>query len=279
MATKVKTEIIDLKISNFDSSQHECARIDLQKEHFITNDNQRSNTTKYLKLYTSLIGEDSPEITSLPNNYVGESLKSYRYDWLFGISCIHNKEKNIFWDWSSKLRENNTIKLQLSFDIQPYNSDLFINVQCANLLSLNPSKNTASWFERHREGLDSSLKSLAGTAKEYSKIASDVISTANVLTNFISSDENGKNWYLYKFLDQDRNTFAIEWHINKKVLEQYGPMLQGSIVVNFHGSFNQQQRVRLSIRPFLSFTEKLDMCYVSPYEDLKIDHYIELNPK
>ena len=278
MATQVITEVIDVKIDHLDSLKPTCTRVNLEKEQFVDYD-QKGNTSRYLKFYTSLIGEDSPEIMDLTGNYIGESSKIYRYDWHFGLSCIPEQNKRVIWDWKSKLRDNNSVKLQLIFDSQIDKSGVFIDILCANLLCLNPSKNTASWFEKNREGFNNSLKTLANTTKDYSKIASDVFNVANVLTNFIASDDNGKNWYLYKFLDSERNNFAIEWHINKRVLEQYGPMLQGSLVVNFHGSRNQAQKLRLCIRPSISFNEKEELCYVSPYESIKHDHYIEINPK
>ena len=283
MATRVKTRVIDVKLINFDSQNPVSTIVDLDKEKF-GNIDHRENGPKYLKFYTSIVGEDSPTIIDLPGNYIGEPSKSYRYDWIFGISCIHDKAKNIFWDWKSKLSDNSAIKLQLIFESESKSgmageTDMFINVLSANLLCLNPSKSTGSWFEKNRENIGNSLNSLSNSAKDYSKIASDVLSTANMLTNFIASDDNGKNWYLYKFLDQDKNTFAIEWHINKKVLDQYGPMLQGSLVVTFHGSMDQAQKLKLHVRPGLSFDEKHDMCYVSPYDSPDQEHYIEIKPK
>lgn len=283
MATRVKTRVIDVKLINFNSQNPVSTIVDLDKEKF-GNIDHKENGPKYLKFYSSIAGEDSPTIIDLPGNYIGEPSKSYRYDWIFGISCIHDKEKNIFWDWKSKLSDNSAIKLQLIFEPESKSgmaeeTDIFINVLSANLLCLNPSKSTGSWFEKNRENIGNSLNSLSNSAKDYSKIASDVLSTANMLTNFIASDDNGKNWYLYKFLDQDKNTFAIEWHINKKVLDQYGPMLQGSLVVTFHGSTDQAQKLKLHIRPGLSFDEKHDMCYVSPYNSPIQEHYIEIAPK
>jgi hypothetical protein len=283
MATRVKTRVIDLKIINFDSQNPECSIVNLDNERFDVYD-QKENHPKYLRFYTSLIGEDSPKTMDLPCNYIGEPTKSYRYDWLFGISCIHDKEKKIFWDWKSRLSDDSAIKLQLIFDSESgkgvlMESDIFVNILSANLLCLNPSKSTGSWFEKNRESIGKSLNSLANTASDYSKIASDVFSTANMLTNFVASDENGKNWYLYKFLDQEKKTFAVEWHINKKVLDQFGPMLQGTLVVTYHGSLDESQKIKLHIKPGLSFDKKHDMCYVSPYDDQKPGHYIEINPK
>jgi len=283
MATKVNTRAIDVKIINFDSQNPVSTIVDLSKERFDTADH-REDGPKYLKFYTSLVGEASPEIVDIPSNYIGEPAKSYRYDWLFGISCIHDREKKIFWDWKSKLSDNSAIKIQLIFEEATgtgilHESGIFINVLSANLLCLNPSKSTGSWFEKNRETIGNSLNSLANTAKDYSKIASDVLSTANMLTSFISSDDDGKNWYLYKFLDQERNTFAVEWHINKKVLDQYGPMLQGSFVVTYHGTPDPMHKLKLHIKPGLSFDEKHDMCYVSPYDSRNQDQYIEIAPK
>lgn len=277
MATKVKTEVLDVKIDNYDSKQYKCTIIDIEKEKIVECD-QKLSKTRYLKFYTSLIGEDSPSIIDLPSNYLADTSVAFRYDWLFGISCIPEKDKKVYWDWKSKLRDSNTVKIQLLFEPQMSKQDIFINVIQGSLLCLNPSKNTNSWFENNREGIKNSLNTLANTTKEYSKIASDAFNLANMVTNFIASDDNGKNWYLYKFLDQERNNFAIEWHINKKVLDQYGPMLQGSLVVNFHGSPNQTQKIKLRIRPSISFNDKDDLCYVSPYQDFNFDHCIEITP-
>ncbi|RPH32151.1 MAG: hypothetical protein EHM93_10460 [Bacteroidales bacterium] len=276
MATKVRTEVIDVRIDNYDSLHHKCTIVDIEKDKII--DCEQKNKTKYLKFYTSLIGEGSPTLTDLPSNYLGEPSMAFRYDWLFDISCIPEKDKKVYWDWKAKLRDSNTVKVQLLFEPQTPKQDIFINVIYGGLLCLNPSKNTNSWFENNRESIKNSLSTLANTTKEYSKVLGDVFNIANMVTNFIASDDNGKNWYLYKFLDQEKNNFAIEWHINKRVLEQYGPMLQGSLIVNYHGSSEQVQKLKLRIRPFISFNDKDDLCYVSPYKDLKFDHCIEITP-
>ncbi len=283
MANKVLTNILDIRIDNFDRQDAKCSRFNIDKENF-ENDHHKVNTSRYLKLHTSLIGEESPEIIDLPVSYISDPAKTYRYDWLFGISCFHQKDKMIFWDWKSKLSEENTIKLQLVFETVTDQtgidgSDIFVQIIGANLLCLNPSKSTGSWFERNRENISTSLKSLANTSKDYSKIASDVFSTANMLTNFVDSDDNGKNWYLYKYLDQLKNNYAVEWHINRKVLDQYGPMIQGSLIVSFHGSVSHNKKLRLHIRPCLNFIENSDMCFISPYDQLNINHFIEITPR
>lgn len=60
--------------------------------------------------------------------------------------------------------------------------------------------------------------------------------------------------------------------------DQYGPMLQGSLILTFHGSPVKGKKLRLYIRPCMNFYEKSDMSFVNPYESLNIDHYIEINP-
>lgn len=274
MAIQICTNVLNVKIEDFNCEKNKCSRFDIDKDSIVEDEN-----VKYLKFYTSIIGENTPYLREFDSNYIGDIKMSYRYDWLFGISCIPETNKaKLHWDWKNKLRNSNSIKIQLLFELNN-DTNLFFHIISANLLCLNPSKDTSPWYEKSRDSISNSLNSIANITKDYSKIASDVFNVANTLTNFIPSDDNDKNWYLYKFLDQEKNCFAIEWHINKKVIEQFGPMLQGSIVTNFYGTQDKNQKLKLKIRPFISFTEKYDLCYLSPYESLKYDQFIEIEPK
>ncbi|MGB5158118.1 hypothetical protein [Desulfobacterium sp. N47] len=278
MALQVKHSQLDIKINDFDSDSRVCMKINPNSEEII--EFNKKHKTRYLKISTSLIGEDSPFLSDFSANFADKNQSLYRYDWIFGLSCLPVEGKNTFWDWKAALRDNNSLKIQFLFDLNK--SNLCANDLSAHLLCLYPSKDISSWFDKHSKSISSGLDSLAETTEDYSKTASDVFRISNILTNFISSDDNGKNWYLYRFLDQNSGALGLEWHITKKVIDQFGPLLRGSLIVSFHGQTNKDQKndtIKLAVRPELGFNEQDDMCYVSPHYNIKEEQFIDIKPK
>ena len=93
-------------------------------------------------------------------------------------------------------------------------------------------------------------------------------------SNFISSGEkDDKNWWIYRFLDAQKNCCVVEWNINHKVLEEYGPLLRGSIVLSFHGTSRSENGIPITmlLRPRLGFDRKASLNYLPPVEELDTD--------
>ncbi len=97
----------------------------------------------------------------------------------------------------------------------------------------------------------------------------------SMITNLVDSGTNErKNWYLYRFLDDRLRSPAIEWRISKRVLEQYGPLMRGSVLLTFHGQPSvpapaDQPPVELVLRPNLGFHKKDPLALMSTTEGLK----------
>ena len=72
----------------------------------------------------------------------------------------------------------------------------------------------------------------------------------------------------------------MEWRINKKVLDQYGPLLRGSLVLAFHGSAegdtSREKTVRLELRPQLGFNPRDELSRVTPTSKLGEDQQVKL---
>jgi hypothetical protein len=277
MATKIITDISDFFITNINSPITDCARY--TEETYLSKFNEGAAQHRFLKFYTLLIGEDKPKMTALPNNYIGESSDCYRYDWQFGISCISSVNvKNTFWDWKSHLRKKESLKIQLVFESPP-NNIVFPHIISANLLCLNPTKDISQWHKKNKEEISQSLKSLADISSDFNKTAGEAFKFANMLTSFIPSDDKGKNWYIYKFLDQERSCFAIEWNINKKVLDQFGSLLHGSIVASFHGNPNEKPKLKLRLLPSISFKHHKPLESITPYDNKNPAPCIDICPE
>lgn len=278
MALQIKHSQLDLRLDNFDSKKSQCNVVKSNINEIVEFD--KKNATRYLKTITTIIGEDAPFLSDLPINFVDEKQNLYRYDWIFGISCLFIDGKKTFWNWKEALREKSSLKVQFLFDFKKTN--LCVSDLSAHLLCLYPSKDISSWFDKQSKNISNGLNSLAEITDNYNKVASDIFRVTNILSNFIASDDNGKNWYLYRFLDQNSGSFGLEWHINKKVIDQFGPLLRGSIIISFHGqlgSDSEKNIIKMQLRPEIGF-EKDEMCFVSPYYDLKEEElYIEIMPK
>jgi hypothetical protein len=140
-------------------------------------------------------------------------------------------------------------------------------------MGLDPSFNTSSWLEQQKGKIEKTLSALTDVAKEFSSLASNVISAVNSLTNFIDTGDKNKHWFFYKYLDNEKNKFAVEWHIDKNLIEQFGPMLQGSIVINFHGTPAPDFKMNLVIKPSIHFDkqETDDLDYINPFKNVNIE--------
>ena len=240
----------------------------------VSGDRKHGQTDKVLRLHFSLMGETSPTLSPLAADYsIEHGTTAYRYDWMVGASLI---ELSYNWNWFNEIAIERAIIVQLLID--PGQSECGFSESNAFLLGLQPSLNTASWAERNAKKLSESLGKLSNVTEPFSKIASNILKTSAVMSNFVSSDDKGegswfkrgrkKNWFLYRFLDEKRKCCAVEWNISRNVMHQYGPLLRGSILLAFHGNPKPQKPLVLLLRPRLNFGESA-MDYVPPVKELE----------
>ena|SRR5579862_7984770 len=128
-------------------------------------------------------------------------------------------------------------------------------------------------FDRIPQGIIEFVKSGAKTAEEWHP--GIITKTFSVLSNSLDAqaDGNEHNWFIYQFVDPDSHSCAVEWRIYKKVLQQYGPLLRGSLILAFHGKQNKEEQkgIRLLLRPQLGFIPKDELLRVTPTENLLKD--------
>jgi hypothetical protein len=119
----------------------------------------------------------------------------------------------------------------------------------AHLLSLQPWKNTTSWLERNSRLVGDNLRDLSNVAEPMSMTAANIFKVFALMSNFVGSGEqNAKNRFICHFLDEKKKCCATEWNINRGVLEQFGPLLRGSIVLAFHGTGKRSNAITLLLR-------------------------------
>jgi hypothetical protein len=226
-----------------------------------------------LRLSYGLMGETSPRLTPMASDFAFEDASTiYRYDWTVGLTPV---DPCYQWPWIQRIRETRALSIQLLLDMGE--SGLAYSEVAAMLLTLQPSKDTTSWLERNADKLGDSLAKLADIASPVSGKAAGILKVSSLMSNFISSDQSGvRNWFLYRFLDETRNCCAIEWNIHRTVLEQYGPMLRGSIVLAFHGTPKNSKPIHLILRPRLCFSSRWELEHLPPLGQLEAGGKVEL---
>ncbi|HPQ67984.1 MAG TPA: hypothetical protein PKW95_02570 [bacterium] len=235
---------------------------------------------RFLRWHVCLMGETNPFLSPLSPDIVNdEDYKIYRYDWCFGITCISDH----FWDWQAALRSGSSIAFHL---ILSCDEDVGFTTVAADLHSLHPSRNTKSVFERISPYLLKGLSTASTAGESLYPGLKQSTKALSMLTNFIESEQGDeKNWFLYNILDERRNSHAIEWRIDTKVLRQFGPLLRGSIVLAFHGNQNLDQngkptrRIRITARPQLGFLEHDEISFIWPTEYLPEGKQIAIDVK
>src|SRR6266403_507639 len=205
----------------------------------LRDDRKYGENYKLLRLHFSLMGETSPALSPLSVDYsIEHGTTAFRYDWMVGASLVEPSYK---WNWFNEIATQRAVIVQLLID--PGQSECGFSESNAFLLGLHPSLDTALWAERNAEKLTEGLAKLSNVTEPFSKIASNILKTSAVMSNFVTSDDKSKNrfkrgqknWFLYRFLDEKRRCCAVEWNISRNVMHQYGPLLRGSILLAFHG--------------------------------------------
>jgi hypothetical protein len=226
--------------------------------------NEARDRAYTLPLYYSLMGELEPTLASLSFNYEMHADSSYRYDWLVGIG-----EPNPWWDWHGRMLPIRSIAVQLSIDCA--DSGFGFSDSPPMLLGLQPSLHTPTWLERYGATLRETVRGGADIAQPYIPILPGAVKLGS---NFIPSGEHDqKNWWIYRFLDVERKCCVIEWNINHRVLEEYGPLLRGSVVLAFHGARRNGGGLNLLLHPRLGFDKRRgeEIQYLPPAEQLDTD--------
>ncbi|MFA5061655.1 MAG: hypothetical protein WC526_00735 [Patescibacteria group bacterium] len=178
----------------------------------------------------------------------GESPDVYRYDWNLALASPHGSS----FDWMKTLAKSPAIKAQLIFDFpsdkngtEPSRT-VFTEV-AAGLIALHPSRNSASVWDCMLAALKEGSKGL-GSSRTESIIKGAVALGVPVINSLIPSPGN---WWIYRFLDAESGSLAVEWNITKTVLDEYGPALHGVLVVSFHGPAATGAKLRF--RPAIRF--------------------------
>ena len=150
---------------------------------------------------------------------------------MVGASLVEPSYK---WNWFNEIANQRAVIVQLLID--PGHSECGFSETNAFLLGLQPSLNTASWAERNGEKLGESLAKLSNITEPFSKIASNILKTSAVMSNFVTSNDKSqnswfkrgqKNWFLYRFLDEKRKCCAVEWNISRNVPTSIRPPTAG----------------------------------------------------
>jgi hypothetical protein len=229
--------------------------------------------------YLSLQGEDSP-ITSETalSQEGGPDPRVYRYDWAFGMTLI----EGFWWDWQHDLRDKDSA-IRVHVVLKPIGDAPEVVPVGATLSALHPSKNTKSIWEV-------AGSKIPRTAAEMAKIGASALPllnyastglmfTSNVLDSYT---ENQKNWFLYQFFDEKLKCPTVEWNINKQVIEEYGPLLRGTLFAAFYGSTKAHPgSIRVLLRPQVSYLKESSLDFVVPTGKLEDNQqvYLEIKPK
>ena len=228
-------------------------------------DQELKGGERALTTFMGLMGESHPATSPFSPNYsLDDNTAAYRYDWIFGIGCLNSE--NFWWDWKAAMRD--TKALCVRFLISTAHTGFAVTELSATLHGLQPSKNTKSWLECHSKQLAETLVSVAGATESIlpSKVGA-VLRTSAAISNFVNSDSaSGKNWHIYRYLDIEKRCSAVEWNIHKTVLDEFGPLLRGSLILTFHGerAKDSDKAVSIEMRAGLGFFPEDEICYVQP---------------
>jgi hypothetical protein len=264
VSTLIKQKTVDVAID--DSKKNITGNV-------VSENQVHAKYDKVLRLHFSLAGETAPNLSDLSPDYsYSDKTAAFRYDWSVGVTAI---DPCYTWNWWEALAVERAFVVQLLID--PGESDCGVTELATLLLALQPSKDTSSWLERHAEKIGNSLSQLSDVTESFSKTASGILKASAIMSNFVSSDDNGqKNWFIYRFLDEKRKCPAVEWNIHRNVLHRHGSLLRGSILLAFHGNRKPDKPLTLLLRPRLCFG-KDSLNYLPEAKDLEQENPVALS--
>ena len=285
MSTTIKRSVLDFCATDYTTKDHKVKILNSLPKPYIPqglsknpNADQRdpAKDNEFIqRWYLSLQGEGTPLFSATDAAEGGQ--KIYRYDWTLGITLI----KGHHWDWQKELREENTLAIHLLLDSDGGNAPEAFPVS-ATLSALNPARSTQTFQERL-------LPALTKTGAKTSALSSDFLPAMKYLaagfdvgSNLLESySGKEKNWFLYQFLDSERCCPVVEWRINKRVFQEYGPLLRGTLFLSFHGDYHTSTALRLKLRPQICYVKTNSLDFIIPTDALPDDKQvsIEVKPK
>jgi len=218
-----------------------------------------------MRWYVSLQGENAPLVSPLAALQDAPAPPSiYRYDWAFGIAPL----EGFYWDWQKELCEESALAIHLV--LEPEGDAPEAIPISATLSVLHPSRNTKSFWELAWPKIPRAAADLAKTLEAVLPPAKLLEGGLTLASNVLESQvENKKNWFLYQFLDEKRKCPTVEWRIHKDVLQEYGPLLRGSLFLAFHGAPGPETgKLRILLRPQIKYYPKDDICFIIPTDAL-----------
>jgi len=234
-----------------------------------------------VRLHLSLMGETRPALSPLSVDLATDrEYRVYRYDWVVGIRGL------LRWNWKSKMRSE-ALVVQLA--IRPHAADIGCTCVAAKLNVLPPSRDTSTWSERNPDTTAEIAKGTVDLAAGVAgvPIVGTVTKVAAALSNSLTSRSRWKtNWFIYQYVDEVNQ--AVEWHIKRNVLDEYGPLLRGSLMLAFHGGIRDSSAgaggIGLRLRPLLAFQRGFrhiryfrdDLTRVNPMAEIDDQKQIEL---
>jgi hypothetical protein len=273
MPIRTRRTVLDFRVENYRASNPSVeplrdgwqARLEAERE--ADPKKKKAEPDRVFRWYFSLQGEEHPVTASDPS--IREAV--YRYDWSFGITVV----RGFWWNWQEHLRENSTIAVQLM--IEPHESSPEPLPVSATLSGLLPSRNTRGFWEQLTTKLPSALADVAKASEwaipHLGMMSSPLLHASTVLE---SQSAGKRNWFLYQFLDEDRNCPCVEWRITKNALEEFGPLLRGSLFLMFPSASTNAARVRLSLRPLIGYFKDDEICYVDPCKELTSSEQVSI---
>jgi hypothetical protein len=251
MGVKVFQQLQDVFVEGPDSKQPKIYKLPKDK----------GTERKQLRFLMSLAGETEPQLSPLLTGFENEDhIVIYRYDWMFGIACTENIDS--WWDWQRALRDEDTLAIQLILSYGE--SGPTFTDSSASLHALYPSRHTESSVERFKALLSNLGKASDDLANLIHPALGKGMKVAALLSNSIASQERDKkNWFMYRYVDDNNHgSCGIEWRINKRVLQEYGPLLRGSLLLAFHGESTPDPRqLQILFRPQLAFQNAVDLAF------------------
>jgi hypothetical protein len=285
MGTIVKRSVIDFRAKNYAQRNRTVEILDsipVSGNEDKAVDDQRTDKDQFIqRWYLSLQGEDTPMVCCVPNRYApAKEPIIYRYDWTFGIAII----KGHWWDWQKELPDESAIAIHI---VLHQNAGAPEAVPISGVMTgLLPSRDTTSWLEviatEARKSAGQMIKSGDGFGSYPLAMAGQQL--LSVASNSILSQvgkRGERNWFFYQFVDEQYMCPVVEYRINKRVLQEFGPLLRGTLFLTFYGGGPSSGKIRLSLRPQIRYGTKSDIEFIVPTEQLKDDSkrvFLDLAP-
>jgi hypothetical protein len=263
MATGVKKSVFTVLVEDYTTPTHRVTILPPDTNFATVRARPRFKHNIVQQWYLSLQGEESPGLSETEGAAQDDKkTRVYRYDWAFGVTLI----RGFWWDWMADLADEDALAVHL---VLQQDGDIDAIPIAGTLNALHPSRNTQSLWER-------TWPLLPKTAADVAKVGSAAIPALNYVATGLMATSNviesqtarQKNWFLYQFVDELRHCPTVEWRINRKVFEEYGPLIRGALFVAFYGDPSQPSRLKMSLRPQVRFSRARDLDFIVPTDAL-----------